>query len=80
MSAMGEFKHPGEVSTPGGTVSDSNRSASTESKLDMEGTFADYGVDLTLIRWMLRRTPIERLQAAQQLIDATWALRNDSEA
>jgi len=79
MSAMGEFKHPGKVYTVGGTVSDRGRSVSTEGKLDMEGAFSDDGVDLTLIRWMLRRTPIERLQAAQQLIDAAWALRTDSE-
>ena len=80
MSTMGEFKDPGKVYNAGGTVSDSGRSVSTESKLDMEGAFSDDGVDLTMIRWMLRRTPIERMQAAQELIDATWALRNDSEA
>ena len=50
-----------------------------EPELDLEGAFADDGVDLTLIRWMLRRTPTERLQAAQDLIDATWALRTDGE-
>jgi len=79
MSVMGDFKGPDQVYTTGGTVSDPGRSASTESKPDLEGAFSDDGVDLTLIRWMLRRTPIERLQAAQQLIDAAWALRTDSE-
>lgn len=43
----------------------------------LEGAFAADGVDLTVIRWMLERTPEERLEAAQQLIDAAWALRRD---
>ena len=43
----------------------------------LEGAFSPDGVDLTVIRWMLKRTPEERLQAAQQLIDAAWALRGD---
>ena len=43
----------------------------------LEGAFSADGVDLTTIRWMLGRTPEERLQAAQQLIDAVWALRGD---
>jgi hypothetical protein len=43
----------------------------------LDGAFSSDGVDLTAIRWMLERTPEERLQAAQQLIDAAWALRGD---
>ena len=42
----------------------------------LEGAFAPDGVDLTLIRWMLKRTPAERLEAAQDLIDSVWALRS----
>ena len=42
----------------------------------LEGAFAPDGVDVTVIRWMLRRTPTERLQAVQDLIDAAWALRD----
>ncbi len=45
-----------------------------------EDAFAPDGVDLTLIRWMLRRTPTERLEAAQDLIDGTWAFRSRDEA
>lgn len=41
----------------------------------LNGAFAPDGVDLTAIRWMLERSPTERLQAAQDLIDAAWALR-----
>lgn len=44
----------------------------------VEGAFATDGVDLTVIRWMLEKSPEERLEAAQQLIDAAWALRRDS--
>ena len=39
-----------------------------------EGAFSEDGIDLTVIRWMLRLTPAERLQAVQDLIDATIAL------
>jgi hypothetical protein len=41
-----------------------------------QGAFSEDGVDLTVIRWMLRLTPAERLQAAQDLIDAASALRS----
>jgi len=45
----------------------------------VEEAFAPDGVDLTLIRWMLDRTPTERLQAAQDLIDTAWFLRSGDE-
>ncbi len=80
MGAMVHSKEPDKVHTDGGTVSESGTPANAELELDLEGAFSADGVDLTLIRWMLRRTPTERLQAVQNLIDATWALRNDSEA
>ena len=46
----------------------------------LEGAFSPEGVDLTLIRPMLSRSPTERLQAAQDLIDAAWALKPGHEA
>ena len=46
-----------------------------EPELTLDGAFSADGVDLTVIRWMLSPTPTERLQAAQQLIDAASALR-----
>ncbi len=46
----------------------------------VDGAFAADGVDLTVIRWMVGRTPTERLEAAQDLIDATWMLRATDEA
>lgn len=79
MAVMGDSKRPDELHAAAGTVSDPGPSKTAELELDLEGAFSDDGVDLTLIRWMLRRTPTERLQAAQELIDATWALRTDSE-
>lgn len=45
---------------------------------DLSEAFSDDGVDLTLIRWMLDLSPLERLQAAQDLIDSVWALRGMS--
>lgn len=46
---------------------------------DAERAFSEDGVDLTLIRWMLGLTPTERLQAAQDMIDTAWALREGRE-
>ena len=80
MGAMGHSKEPGKVPTIAGAVSEPGTPANAELEPDLEGALSDDGVDLTLIRWMLRRTPTERLQAAQDLIDATWTLRTDSEA
>ena len=45
----------------------------------IEGAYAADGVDLTVIRWMLDRSPEERLQAAQDLIDAASAVRGDED-
>jgi hypothetical protein len=48
--------------------------ARTAAEPSIEGAFSSDGVDLTLIRWMLQRSPTERLQAAQDLIDTSWEL------
>ena len=45
----------------------------------LEGAFSDDGVDLTVIRWMLKLTPAQRLQAAQDLIDGASGLRSEDE-
>jgi hypothetical protein len=68
-SSAGDLERPVGVS-PSGEVG-----AAGEPTLD--GAFSPDGVDLTVIRWMLERTSEERLLAAQQLIDAAWALRGD---
>ncbi len=79
MGGMKVGKKSDAVDSMAEAVSGLGSPAITEPEPDLEGAFAEDGVDLTLIRWMLRRTPTERLQAAQDLIDATWALRTDSE-
>ena len=38
------------------------------------------GVDESLIQWMLELSPEERLQAAQDMIDTVWLLREADEA
>lgn len=38
-------------------------------------TYSAEGVDLTLIRWMLSLTPIERLRTAQRYARSAWKLR-----
>ena len=51
-----------------------------EAEPSLEGAFAPDGVDLTLIRWMLERSPTERLLAAQAMLDVTLALHGSREA
>ena len=51
-----------------------------EGEPTLEGAFAPDGVDLTLIRWMLDRSPTERLLAAQAMLDLTQALHGGREA
>lgn len=41
-----------------------------------EPTFSDDGVDLTLIRWMLSLTPLERLRVLQSTVASIASLRN----
>lgn len=59
-----------------------SRVADDESWADSDpsaAAFSEDGVDLTLIRWMLSLTPTERLQAAQDMVDTVWALREGRE-
>jgi hypothetical protein len=60
-------------------VGNSNRHPDPATEPTVEGAFAADGVDLTLVRWMLERSPTERLSAAQDLVDAIWALRTGRE-
>jgi hypothetical protein len=39
-------------------------------------TYSEDGVDLTLIRWMLLLTPLERLRTAQNYANSALRLRN----
>ncbi len=41
--------------------------------------YSKEGVDVSLIRWMLGLSPKERLEAAQDMIDTVWMLREASE-
>ena len=41
----------------------------------LEDCFAPDGTDLTLIQWFLRRTPEERLQTAQSMVDFVASAR-----
>ena len=53
-----------------------SRSPAANDEPTTAGAFAEDGVDLTVIRWMLNLTPTERLRAVQDLIDAASALRS----
>ena len=50
-----------------------------EQQPTIDGAFSTEGVDLTVIRWMLDKSPTERLEAAQDLIDGAWALESGHE-
>jgi hypothetical protein len=39
-------------------------------------TYSEDGVDLTLIRWMLSLTPLERLRVMQQYAASTYRMQN----
>ena len=43
-----------------------------------EPTHSPEGVDLTLIRWMLSLTPLERLEVLQGAIDSIERLRGEA--
>ncbi len=53
-------------------LSDSEESLAS----DKLPTYSDDGVDLTLIRWMLSLSPIERLRTAQRYASSVQRLRN----
>ena len=40
-------------------------------------THSEEGVDLTLIRWMLSLTPLERLEVLQESVSSIMRLRGD---
>ena len=42
--------------------------------------YSEDGVDVSLIHWMLELSPMERLEAAQDMIDTVWMLREAAEA
>lgn len=67
---------PGEASVCG----ESGNAGSGAQEPCLDGAFSDDGVDLTLIRWMLERSPAERLAYAQGLVDAAWMAREAGEA
>ena len=50
--------------------------AQTSSEIDR--LYAEDGVDLTLIRWMLSLTPTERLQVLQQNVRSLARLCNEA--
>jgi len=79
MGAMGNQSHQGLPPVGGGEANDVEPHLETTAEPTLEGAFAADGVDLTLIRWMLEKSPTERLLAAQEFIDATWALRTGRE-
>jgi hypothetical protein len=55
------------------------REKASRRRTDLETVFSAEGVDLTAIRWMLSLTPLQRLEAAEDLIAAARALRSGNE-
>jgi hypothetical protein len=46
--------------------------------LSLAPTHSPEGVDLTLIRWMLSLTPLERIEVLQAAIDSIGRLRGEA--
>jgi hypothetical protein len=58
---------------------DSTRGAlDTNPGTDREPTHSPEGVDLTLIRWMLSLTPLERLEVLQAALASASRLRRET--
>jgi hypothetical protein len=60
--------------TPPGLTSAETAAQPSETSDGQE--FSPDGVDLTLIRWMLSLTPLERLEVLQDWVDGLTELRN----
>ncbi len=76
---MSDSSTPSKGEDVAETVSGLESHPARDAEPNLDGAFSADGVDLTLIRWMLGLSPTERLQAAQNLIDAAWKLRAESE-
>jgi hypothetical protein len=79
MDVVGDSREPNLGGITERASDDLDQKLPSAAEPDLEGAFSDDGVDLTLIRWMLRQSPTERLRAAQQLIDTAWVLRGSGE-
>jgi len=55
-----------------GRTSEETPPATALSGIDAEPTHSPEGVDLTLVRWMLSLTPLERLEVLQATL---WSIR-----
>ncbi len=47
--------------------------------IDPSEAYSEDGIDVSLIQWMLDLSPLERLEAAQDMIDTVWMLREAEE-
>ncbi len=61
------------------TVSDGDSSAIQLPEESIDERFSSEGVDLTLVRWFLELSPLERLEAVQDMVDTAWSLRGPAQ-
>ncbi len=61
-------------------TSSARPSAEASKEIEPPEAYSEAGVDVSLIHWMLGLSPMERLEAAQDMIDTVWMLREASEA
>ncbi len=47
----------------------------TSEEMEPQDAYSDDGIDVSLIHWMLELSPKQRLDAAQDMIDTVWMLR-----
>ncbi|HEY0783659.1 MAG TPA: hypothetical protein VGE98_14460 [Thermoanaerobaculia bacterium] len=62
------------------TEQEALRRAKAASEMVLEAAESPDGVDLTLIRWTLSMTPLERLELLQDWVDGLAELRNGRRA
>ena len=58
----------------------SRTSVAASEAIEPAEAYSEDGVDVSLIHWMLELSPLERLEAAQDMIDTVWMLREAGES
>lgn len=54
--------------------------AEASEAIEPSDAYSEDGVDVSLIHWMLELSPLERLEAAQDMIDTVWMFREAGES
>lgn len=68
------FPSPKDPCNPETAMAANSREAGSNRE---DATYSQDGVDLTLVRWMLSLTPLERLETLQRTVQSILRLRGE---